>query len=75
MSDLAKIEKQMMSLVPEERALLADSLLRSLNPQEEDIEKKWVTVAQKRIIEMRSGKVKPVPGEEVFKKIRDSLDK
>ena len=63
------------SLPVEERALLVDSLLRSLNQPESDIDKKWAVVAQKRLAEMRSGKVKPVPGEEVFERIRNRFDK
>jgi len=57
------------SLPVEERAMVIDSLLRSLNPPETDIDKKWITVAKRRLAEFRSGDVKPVPGEEVFKKI------
>jgi len=53
----------------EERAMVIDSLLRSLNPPETDIDKKWMVVAKRRLAEFRSGEVKPVSGEEVFKKI------
>ena len=75
MSNLAKIEKDIMKLVPEERALLVDSILRSFDQPEPDIDKKWANVANKRLTEMRSGKVKPVPGDEVFDRIRERLDK
>jgi len=63
------------ALPVDERTLLVDSLLRSLNQPESKIDKKWAAVAQKRLIEMRSGKVKPVPGEEVFERIRNRFDK
>ena len=53
----------------EERAMVIDSLLKSLNPPELEIEKKWVSVAKRRLEELRSGKVKAIQGEEVFKKI------
>ena len=75
MSNLAKIEREVMSLAPEERASLVDSLLRSINPPESDTDKKWAVVARKRLSEMRSGKVKPVPGEEVFERVRNRFDK
>ena len=75
MNNLAKLEKEVMSLAPEERALLVDSLLRSINPPESDTDKKWVVVAQNRLGEMRSGKVKPVPGEDVFERVRNRFDK
>jgi len=57
------------SLPVEERAMVIDSLLKSLNPPELEIEKKWVSVAKRRLEELRSGKVKAIQGEEVFKKI------
>ena len=63
------------SLPVEERALVIDSLLRSLNQPESVIDSKWVAVAQRRLTEMRSGTVKLVPGEEVFEKIWRRLDK
>lgn len=57
------------SLPVEERALVVDSLLRSLNPPESKIDEKWALVAEKRLKEVRSGAVETVPGEEVFEKI------
>ena len=60
-------------LPTEERAMIADSLLKSLNPPEPVTEKKWMEVAKKRLSELRSGKVKPIPGDEVFKKIWQQL--
>ncbi|RLA48612.1 MAG: addiction module protein [Gammaproteobacteria bacterium] len=58
------------ALSVEDRALLVDSLLRSLDQPESDIDKEWASVANKRLIEMRTGKVQPVPGEEVFERVR-----
>jgi putative addiction module component (TIGR02574 family) len=54
------------SLPVEERAMVVDSILRSLNPPDSDIDKKWAAIAKRRIAELRSGKVKAVPGEDVF---------
>ena len=67
--DLKAILEKVNSLPVEERAIVADSLLRSLNPPESDIDKKWAALAQKRLSEMRSGKIQAVPGEEVFNRI------
>jgi putative addiction module component (TIGR02574 family) len=61
--------EEVVSLPVEERATVADPILRSLNPPESDIDRKWARVAQRRLAELRSGKVKPVPGEEVFARI------
>ncbi|MFP4035840.1 MAG: addiction module protein [Desulfovermiculus sp.] len=61
--------KEAESLPVEERVMLAESLLKSLNPPESDIDQKWAKVANKRLQELRSGVVEPVPGHEVFEKI------
>ena len=60
---------QVVSLPVEDRAILADSLLRSLNAPESTVDGKWASVAQRRLDELRSGQVKPVPGNEVFAKV------
>ncbi len=57
------------SLPVEERTMVVDSLLKSLNPPEMDIDKKWTEVAKRRLSELRNGSVKPIPGDEVFNKI------
>lgn len=57
------------ALPVEERALVVDSLLRSLNPPESKIDEKWAAVAQQRLKEVRSGAVETVSGEDVFAKI------
>ncbi len=70
MPSTAEIIHEAVSLPVEERALVVDSLLRTLNPPDPEIDKKWAAVAKRRLEELRSGRVKPVPGEEVFAKIR-----
>ena len=62
---------EVISLPIEERAAVVDSILKSLNPPEPEIDKRWISIAKRRISELRSGKVKAVPGEEVFNKIWD----
>ena len=63
------------SLPVEERALMVDSLLRSLNQPESEIDRKWAAVAKRRLAELRSGAVQAVPGEKVFEKIWARLEK
>ncbi|MCX7048991.1 MAG: addiction module protein [Candidatus Sumerlaeota bacterium] len=65
----SELLEEAISLPVDERASLADSLLQSLNPPDSRIDRKWAEVAQRRLKELRSGKVKSVPGEEVFAKI------
>ena len=60
---------EVISLPVEERAIVVDSLLKSLNPPESDIDQKWAAVAKRRLKELRSGEVAAIPGDEVFKKI------
>jgi len=37
----------------EERAIVADSILHSLNPPESDVHRKWAQLAQRRLAELR----------------------
>ncbi len=67
--------KEANSLPVEERAIIVDSLLKTLNTPESDFDKKWVMVAKARLQQMRSGKVKAIPGEEVFSKIWSRFSK
>lgn len=55
------------------RTQLVDKLLQSLHPTQREIDKLWAVEAEKRVEEIRSGKVATIPGEEVFKKIRNRL--
>ena len=65
---------EVQSLPVEERAFMVDSLLRSLNPPDSEIDKKWAAVAQVRAEELRSGSVKAVPGKEVFARALKNLE-
>jgi len=66
-----KLIDEALSLPVEERAIVIDVLLKSLNMPDPDIDKKWIEIAQRRLEELRSGKVKPIPGKEVFNKIHE----
>jgi hypothetical protein len=59
-----KLIEEARALPVEERALIADSLLRSLNVPSTAIEGKWVEVAKSRLQELRSGKVQAIPGDD-----------
>jgi putative addiction module component (TIGR02574 family) len=63
------------SLPVEERALIIDSLLKSLNPTESEMDKKWATLAGKRLEQLRSGEIQAIPGEEVFQKVWSRIAK
>ncbi len=70
-----EIIKQASSLPVEERASLVDSLLKTLNAPNEEIDRKWTEVAKRRLEEILSGKVKTIPGNRVFKKVRERFSK
>jgi len=62
-------------LLPVEiRTQLVEKLLLSLNPSQKEIDKLWAKEAEKRVAEIRNGKVKTISGEKVFKSIRDRLN-
>lgn len=70
-----KIIEEALSLPVEERALIADSLLRSLNAPSSDMDTKWTEAARRRLEELRSGTVKAIPGDEVFERVRKRFAK
>ena len=63
------------SLPVEDRVLLIDYLLKSLNMPETEIDKQWRAVANRRLAELRNGTVKAVPGKEVFANIRQKFNR
>jgi putative addiction module component (TIGR02574 family) len=67
--ELDDLLKNAMSPPPEARAALASSLLDSLDQAvDEDAEAFWQQEITRRMDELRSGKVKPVPWSEVQRK-------
>ena len=66
---MKEVIEEVISLPVEERAIVADAILRSLNPPESEMDREWAKVAQRRLAELRSGEVKPVPGEQVFARV------
>jgi len=65
-----EIIQEATALPVEELALVVDSLHRSLNTPDSDIEKEWIAVAQHRLADLRAGKAIEIPGSEVFARIR-----
>lgn len=52
----------------------ADSILRTLDAPESRYEDKWTQIAQKRLDEIRSCSMSPIPGEKVFERIQKRFD-
>ncbi len=61
--------EEAVSLPVEERTLVVDSLLRSLNQPDSEIDKAWAIEAKRRLDELRTSGANAISGEEVFKKI------
>ena len=60
---------EIQSLPVEERARVADSVLRSLNQTASKVDQKWTSLASKRLQDIRTGSVKPVADDFVFDEI------
>lgn len=72
--NLKQIEIQALDLSEEERAQLAQRLILSLEPSnDEGLEKEWLLEAKRRAVEIDKGEVQPVPAEEVRKKAQALL--
>ena len=70
MPSAKEIVEQVESLPVEDRLLVVDSLLRTLNPPDAGIDRKWLEVATRRLAELGSGRVTPLPGDEVLARAR-----
>lgn len=57
------------SLPVEERLQVVDSLLQSLNQPRLSVDKAWAEESQRRLDEIKSGKVATVDGATVFDKV------
>lgn len=64
-----KIFDEAVLLPVESRAQLIDKLLQSIHPVQKDIEELWAMEAEKRVEEIKRGKVNTIPGDKVFKQI------
>lgn len=68
---LKQLAQEALHLTPAQRAELADFLVESLHSvQPDELQHFWIAEANKRLAEIRSGKVKTIPGEEVLAEAR-----
>jgi len=69
-----QIAEEALALPSEARALLADRLVESLDPVEDDlIRQVWMHEARRRIDEVRSGAVKTISCDEAFAQVRQAI--
>jgi putative addiction module component (TIGR02574 family) len=53
------------------RINLINCLLDSINPYQKEITEMWCNEVENRLKDIKSGKTKTIPGEEVFKLIKE----
>ena len=75
MIDANEIISMAESLPIDLKTRLIDRLLNSLQPSRTEIDNLWAKEAERRIEEIKSGKVKTIPGDEVFKQQKTNLMK
>ena len=69
-----QIAEEALGLPSEARALLADRLVESLDPAEDgQIRRLWAAAALRRRDEVRSGRVKTIPGDEALARVRRAV--
>ena len=59
-------------LTPSEQAELAQFLLRSLEPVEEGAPAEWLALAERRMAEVRAGRVVGIPAEQLLQELREA---
>lgn len=74
-SRVSELLERALALSLEERGLLIDRLVESLNdePAEEGVEKAWAEEIKRRVDEVRSGRVKTIPGEQVLRELAEEF--
>ncbi len=75
MSKTQELVEEVLLLPIEDRAYIVDSLIKSMNLVDPNIDSKWLEVSKRRLNELKSGEVKGVLGDEVFNKIWKRLEK
>jgi putative addiction module component (TIGR02574 family) len=66
--------QEIQSLPVDERARLADCVLRSLNQTLPAMDLKWAELASQRLRDIQAGQVAPVPAEDVFNEVWRRFD-
>jgi hypothetical protein len=66
---LEDVEAEALELKLDDRAALAEKLLRSLEGiSEAENERLWLAESERRLLEIQSGQVEVLPGEEVLRR-------
>jgi hypothetical protein len=67
--NLEDLEEEALELKLDDRAALAEKLLRSLEGiSDAENERLWLAEAERRLLELQSGQIETLPGEEVLRR-------
>ena len=68
---VSEVLEKALALSTQERGLLIDHLIESLDewPAEDGVEEAWDEEIKRRVDEIRSGKAKMIPGEQVLREL------
>lgn len=75
MIDTNELISMVESLPIDLKTRLIDKLLNSLQPSQTEIDTLWAEEAERRGEEIRSGNVRTIPGDVVFREIHDRFSK
>ena len=73
---IERLESEVLKLPHEDRARLAQLILVSLEEESSEydppaVDQAWALEIERRVADLRAGKVTLIPGEQVFKEIED----
>lgn len=71
-NQLELLEAEALKLTAEERAAFAQVLLASLD-EDTEIEEAWAAETERRIAEIESGTIRPIPIEDALAQVRAAL--
>ncbi|MDD1620464.1 MAG: addiction module protein [Methylococcaceae bacterium] len=73
---ITEIAEHALALPSEARAMLADRLVESLDPADDDsVRQLWAVEANRRRDDVLNGRVQTVPGDEALARVRQLFDR
>jgi putative addiction module component (TIGR02574 family) len=67
--DVSDLLKRALALPIDERAALANSLLDSLEPQDESVQEAWDKEVERRMSDLKAGRAITIPWEELHRQL------
>jgi len=67
--DVSDLLKRALALPTDERAALANSLLDSLEPQDESVQEAWDKEVARRMADLKAGRATTIPWEELHRQL------